>query len=72
MLVDGIRDGSRNVDLTSLTGYLLRRWVAVDVTAALVHLVNEHRCRPPTPSDEVDDLIDSISRAELRRRKARS
>jgi hypothetical protein len=71
MIVDGIRDGSRNVDLTGLTGYLLRRWVAVDVTAALVHLVNEH-CKPPKPPGDVDRIIDSISSAELRRREARS
>jgi len=72
MIVNGIRDGSRNVDLARLTGYLLRRWVAVDVTAALVHLVNEYRCRPPKSRAEVDAIIDSISRSELRRREARS
>lgn len=72
MIVDGIGDGSRNVDLARLTGYLLRRYVAVDLTAELVHLVNAQCCRPPKSAGEVDRIIDSISLAELRRREARS
>jgi hypothetical protein len=72
MLRDGIADGSRNVDLTSLTGYLLRRYIHVDVAAELVHLVNEHRVKPPKARSEVDLIIDSIAGRELRRRERRT
>jgi len=72
MLREGIANGSRNVDLTSLTGYLLRRYIQVDVVAELVHLVNEHRVKPPKARSEVDRIIESIAGRELRRRERRT
>jgi hypothetical protein len=72
MQVDGIQDGSRNVDLTSVAGHLIRRYVAVDLAAALVHLVNEAWCQPPLPGSEVDRIIDSVAGMELRRRERRT
>jgi hypothetical protein len=72
MLCSGIPDGERNVDLARLTGYLLRRWIDYDVVRVLVHLVNEHCCKPPKPPAEVDRTIESIARRELRRRHERA
>lgn len=69
LIRDGIPDGRRNVDLARFTGYLLRHYIAADVTAELVHLVNEHRCQPPKPPAEVETIINSVARAELHRRE---
>ena len=66
---DGIPEGSRNAELTRLTGYLLRRFVPVDLAADLVGLVNQSCCRPPLPECEVDRIIDSIAGREWRRRE---
>ena len=71
-LLGGIRNGTRNESVTRLVGYLLRRYVHVDVAAALVHLVNEHCAEPPLPRADVDRIIDSIAKRELARRKERS
>jgi Bifunctional DNA primase/polymerase, N-terminal/Primase C terminal 1 (PriCT-1) len=68
-LLDGIPTGERNDDLTRLAGHLLRRRIDVDVTTVLVHLVNEARCRPSLPHEEVERLLESVARAELRRRR---
>ena len=68
MVRDGIPEGQRNARLTGWAGYLLRHYISVDVTAELVHLVNE-RCRPPLPAAEVETIINSVARSELRRRE---
>jgi hypothetical protein len=72
MFVDGIPDGERNVDLTRLTGHLIRHYVAVDLAAALVHLANRAWCTTPLPGSEVDRIIDSVAGMELRRRERRN
>jgi hypothetical protein len=65
----GDLSGRRNDTLTRLVGHLLSRDVDVDVAAELVHAVNAARCQPPMPADEVDRVIDSIARRELRQRQ---
>lgn len=69
-LFTDLRHG-RNPALTRITGLLLRRYVPVDVTAMLVHAVNQTYCHPPKPRAEVDYIIDSVAGRELRRRTAR-
>jgi len=71
-MLDVIPKGERNASLARLAGYFLRHYVDVDLAAGLVHLVNATRCTTPLPRVEVDRIVDSISRAELRRREARS
>ena len=71
MLGDGIPEGRRNASLHRLAGHLLRRWIDVDVTADLVHLVNEARCRPPLLRSEVDHVVDSAAQLEVRRLRKR-
>jgi hypothetical protein len=68
-LADGIDEGSRNARLTSLAGHLLRRYVDEGLTVALVHLANEAWCQPPLPGSEVERILDSVARTELRRRE---
>jgi hypothetical protein len=69
-ILQGVSVGERNNQLARLAGHLLRCYVHVDVAAAVVHLVNEHRCRPPLPPEEVDRTFESICAAEQRRRSA--
>lgn len=65
---DGESEGRRDQQLTRLVGHLLRRYVDVDLVAELAHLVNQHRFRPPMEAKQVDKIVDSICRQELRRR----
>jgi hypothetical protein len=69
MLQGGIDEGSRNASLTRLAGYLLRRYVAVDLTVELLHLVNDHCCRPSLSRGELDEIIESMAGMELQRRE---
>jgi len=67
-LLQGIPAGDRNNQLARLAGHLLRRYVHVDVAGEIVHMVNENRCKPPLPAEEVDRTFESICAAEARRR----
>ncbi len=69
MLRDGVPAGRRNKQLARITGHLLRRYIDVDLTAELVHLINATKCTPPLPAAEVDRIIDSIAQSEVRRRE---
>ncbi len=71
MVRDGAGEGSRNVSMARLVGHLLRRYVDVDLVAEVAHLVNGQRWRPPLEPAEVDRIIDSLARVELRRRQSR-
>jgi len=64
----GVTEGGRNVALARLAGHLLRRRVDPYVTLQLVLAFNEARCRPPLPEAEAVRVVDSIARAEARRR----
>jgi len=66
MLRDGI--DQRHNQLPRIAGHLLRRYVDVDLASELLHLINEHRCRPPLPSTEVDRIFEGICRLEMQRR----
>jgi hypothetical protein len=64
----GLPEGQRNAGLARIVGHLLRRYVDIDLTAELAHLINA-RCRPPLDTAEVDRIVDSIAGRELRRRQ---
>ena len=64
---DGAALGSRNDDLTRLTGHLLSRDVNAVLVLELVRLVNS-RSSPPLPDDEVTRIVESIAGRELRKR----
>ena len=61
--------GARNDSLARLAGYLLRRRPAPRVVLELVRAVNQARCVPPLPDDEIVRTVDSIARRELARRQ---
>lgn len=64
----GVAEGERNVTLARLVGHLLRRRVDPYVVAELALCWNASRCRPPLPESEVLRTVDSVARAEARRR----
>jgi len=64
----GVAEGERNVTLARLVGHLLRRRVDPYVVAELALCWNACRCRPPLPESEVLRTVDSVARAEARRR----
>jgi Bifunctional DNA primase/polymerase, N-terminal/Primase C terminal 1 (PriCT-1) len=72
MLRDGLEHGTRNTGLARLTGHLLRRWIDVDLTREIVHLVNEQRCRPPLSRREVQRIFDSVAGREAERLRRRN
>jgi hypothetical protein len=59
--------GARNDSLARLAGYLLRCRPAPRVVLELVRAVNQARCTPPLPDDEVERTVDSIARLEVER-----
>jgi len=65
---DGVGEGSRNATVASLAGHLLRRDVDARVVLELLAAWNEGRCRPPLSAAEVERTVDSVARAEARRR----
>ncbi len=68
LVTQGAVEGERNASLASMAGYLLRRYVDPYLVLELLLLWNEARCRPPLPEDEVRRTVDSVARAEARRR----
>jgi hypothetical protein len=69
---DGVVEGGRNTALTRLAGLLLRQRVDALVALELLTAWNQTRCQPPLEDSEVTTIVDSIARAELKRRGART
>jgi hypothetical protein len=59
---DGVREGARNNTIASFTGHLLWHGIDPDVAMELMLCWNQTRCRPPLPTDEVINVVNSISR----------
>lgn len=68
LVAEGVDEGSRNTQLTRLTGHLLRRYVDPFVALQLVQSWNATHCRPPLPDKDVLRIANSISGRELLRR----
>ena len=68
MLEHGIPETTRHRSLLRLIGHLLRRYIDPDLAAAIAHTVNQQCCKPPLPPSDVDDLVEDVCKAELRRR----
>jgi len=68
LVAQGVAEGERNNALARLVGHLLRRRVDPYVVLELALCWNATRCRPPLPESEVLQVVDSIARAEARRR----
>lgn len=69
-LVDqGVGDGERNSSVARLSGHLLRKHVDPFVVLDLILCWNKVKNRPPLDDDEAAEVVDSIAKMELRRRK---
>jgi len=68
LVAQGVAEGERNNALARLVGHLLRRRVDPFMVVELALAWNATRCRPPLPEAEVLRTVDSIARAEARRR----
>jgi putative DNA primase/helicase len=64
-----IPEGRRNITLTSLAGTMRRRGLdAVEIEPSLL-VVNERRCDPPLPEDEVREIAIGVCRYEPERKE---
>jgi hypothetical protein len=61
-------EGTRNVVCTRLAGHLLRRFIDPIVTLGLLQSWNATHCTPPLPTDDVERIVGSICKIELKRR----
>jgi hypothetical protein len=57
-----IPEGSRNMELTRLAGKLRADGLSVKAIQAALQVVNQERCQPPLPEDEVQRIAQSIGR----------
>ena len=67
-LIEGVGEGARNCSLAKLAGHLLRHHVNAFVTLGLLQAWNATNCKPPLPTSEVEQIVNSIAGKELRRR----
>ncbi len=65
----GATEGARNDSAARLAGHLLARKVDPHVVHALVVAWDAQRNRPPLGEAEITSTVESIARAELRRRR---
>ena len=65
---DGVDEGQRNDACTRLCGYLLRRNVNAHVALGLLQIWNLTRLRPPLAEAEIEQIVNSVAVAEVRRR----
>lgn len=70
IMQNGVVEGGRNHGIARLAGHLLRRYVDLDLTREIVHLVNRTKFKPALPDFEVDQTVDSVNGRELQRREA--
>jgi len=57
-----IPEGSRNMELTRLAGKLRAVGLSVKAIQAALQVVNQERCQPPLPEDELQRIAESMGR----------
>ena len=62
LVSEPVQEGGRNAALTSLAGYLRHGGFDEDIIAPVLETVNEERCDPPLPPEEVAGIARSVSR----------
>jgi hypothetical protein len=66
---EGADEGARNAAIARLAGHLLRRFIDPYLTLDLLLSWNTTHCKPPLTESEVARTVDSVARAESRRRR---
>lgn len=67
MLAGAIPEGERNATLTSIAGKLLASKLTTILAADLLARVNLARCKPPLGQREVEKIIVSLAKCDMRR-----
>jgi Bifunctional DNA primase/polymerase, N-terminal/Primase C terminal 1 (PriCT-1) len=68
LVSNGVTEGARNLTVAKLAGHFLRRYVDPVVTLEMMTAWNAMRCRPPLTEAEVETIVGSIAKREIRRR----
>jgi Bifunctional DNA primase/polymerase, N-terminal len=66
MIGHPIKQGNRNEMLTRIFGFLLNN-LPPYTAACLMYVVNKYYCEIPIPEEEVSNIIDSITKKEIRK-----
>lgn len=65
--IKGTKEGNRNNIATSLTGYLFRKYVDVELICGIVEMWNERNI-PPLTQNELENIVISVAKLEANRR----
>jgi hypothetical protein len=69
LVLDGLEEGTRDVNLTRLAGYFLRRRLDAVLVLELLRSLNATHCHPPLPDDDVMRIVESIAARDLKRQQ---
>lgn len=64
-----IPKGQRNDELTRRAGSLLTRGIPAGEVLTMLLAVNEKHCKPPLPEGEVKQIVESIGKREVQKKK---
>jgi KaiC/GvpD/RAD55 family RecA-like ATPase len=67
-----VPEGQRNQSLAEYAGRLLAKGISELETLELVRGLNQAKCKPPLPPDEVETIVMSIAGSERRQKEARA
>lgn len=70
MIRAGVAEGGRNHAMARLAGHFLRRYIDLELTREVCHLINRAKFKPSLPDYEVDRTVESVYTRELQRREA--
>jgi hypothetical protein len=68
LVLEGLDEGTRDVSLTRLAGYFLRRRLDAILVLEVLRSLNATHCRPPLPDGDIVRIVESIATRELKRR----
>lgn len=69
-LIKGTREGNRNIVATSLTGYLFRKYLDIELICGIVEMWNERNI-PPLSQKELENIVTSVAKMEAKSRSGK-
>jgi hypothetical protein len=72
LIETSLNEGQRDVNLTTIAGHLLRRYVDPHLVHLILQSLNQTHCSPSIDRSQVTKIVESISKRELLRRKEAS
>jgi hypothetical protein len=70
LVLEGLAEGTRDVNLTRLAGYFLRRRLDAILVLVILRSLNATHCHPPLPDDDIVRIVESIAARDLKRQGA--